>query len=138
MFLKSKFIIKELGKLKYFLGILVIDTDKGICLNQKKYMLDLLSDYDMLACKSAKTPLMSKLVISNKASDNDHILDNITDYQKLIVSSKDCFQDIEISQKLPMYRHLHYQEFCKKQNTLSKSSTKAEYKALASVTSEVI
>ncbi|GKD63910.1 ribonuclease H-like domain-containing protein, partial [Tanacetum coccineum] len=70
------------GKLKYFLGIEVIDTDKGSCLNQRKYVLDLLSDYGMLACKPAKTPLMTKLVISNKASDNDHILDNITEYQK--------------------------------------------------------
>ena len=31
-FLKSKFQIKDLGKLKYFLGIEVIDTDKGLCL----------------------------------------------------------------------------------------------------------
>ncbi|GKC51197.1 ribonuclease H-like domain-containing protein [Tanacetum coccineum] len=80
VFLKSKFMIKDLGKLKYFLGIKVIDADKGICLNQRKYVLDLLSDYGMLACKPAKTPLMSKLVISSEASDNDHILDNITDY----------------------------------------------------------
>nr|GEW71583.1 ribonuclease H-like domain-containing protein [Tanacetum cinerariifolium] len=41
-------------------------------------------DYGMLACKPAKTPLMSKLVISNEASDNNPILDNITDYQKLM------------------------------------------------------
>ncbi|GJV09779.1 ribonuclease H-like domain-containing protein [Tanacetum coccineum] len=84
VFLKSKFMIKDLGKLKYFLGIEVVDTDKGICLNKRKYVLDLLSEYGMLACKPAKTPLMSKLVISNKASDKDHLLENITDYQKLI------------------------------------------------------
>ncbi|GJS49217.1 putative reverse transcriptase domain-containing protein [Tanacetum coccineum] len=36
VFLKSKFMIKDLGKLKYFLGIEVVDTDKGICLNQRK------------------------------------------------------------------------------------------------------
>ncbi|GJZ96861.1 ribonuclease H-like domain-containing protein [Tanacetum coccineum] len=58
----------------------VSEIDKFI----RKYVLDLLSDYGMLACKPAKTPLMSKLVISNEASDNDHILDNITDYQKLM------------------------------------------------------
>ncbi|GKB21305.1 ribonuclease H-like domain-containing protein [Tanacetum coccineum] len=50
----------------------------------KKYVLDLLSAYGMLACKPAKTPLMSKLVISNEATNNDPILDNITDYQKLM------------------------------------------------------
>lgn len=49
MFLKSKFKIKDLGKLKYFLGIEVVDTDNGICLNQRKYVFDLLSEYGMLA-----------------------------------------------------------------------------------------
>ncbi|GKE48002.1 hypothetical protein Tco_1479260, partial [Tanacetum coccineum] len=57
----------------------VIDTHNGICLNQRKYVLDLLSDYGMFACKPTKTPLMSKLVIFNEASDNDPILDNVTD-----------------------------------------------------------
>nr|GEX48146.1 ribonuclease H-like domain-containing protein [Tanacetum cinerariifolium] len=84
VFLKSKIMIKDLGKLKYFLGIKVVDIDKGICLNQRKYVLDLLSEYGMLACKPAKTPFMSKLVISNEASDKDPLLENITDYQKLM------------------------------------------------------
>ncbi|GJS81343.1 ribonuclease H-like domain-containing protein [Tanacetum coccineum] len=84
VYLKSNFMIKDLGKLKYFLSIEVIDTDKGICLNQRKYVLDLLYKYGMLARKPAKTPLMSKLIISNKASDIDPTLDNITDYQKLM------------------------------------------------------
>ncbi|GKD95074.1 ribonuclease H-like domain-containing protein, partial [Tanacetum coccineum] len=32
-FLKTMFMIKDLGKLKYFLGIKVVDTDNGICLS---------------------------------------------------------------------------------------------------------
>nr|GEW16910.1 ribonuclease H-like domain-containing protein [Tanacetum cinerariifolium] len=50
----------------------------------RKSVLDLLSEYGMLACKPAKAPLMSKLVISNEASVKDHLLENITDYQKLM------------------------------------------------------
>ncbi|GJU39658.1 ribonuclease H-like domain-containing protein [Tanacetum coccineum] len=84
VFLKSKFMIKDLGKFKYFLGIEVVDTDKGICLNQRKYVLDLLSEYGMLACKPAKNPLSSELVNSNKACDNDPLLENVTDYQRLM------------------------------------------------------
>ncbi|GKF26211.1 ribonuclease H-like domain-containing protein, partial [Tanacetum coccineum] len=79
VYLKSKFMIKDLGKLKYFLGIKVVDTDRGICLNQRKYVFNLLSEYGILACKPTKTPLPSKLVISNEATGKDHVLDNITD-----------------------------------------------------------
>ncbi|GJY41082.1 ribonuclease H-like domain-containing protein, partial [Tanacetum coccineum] len=84
VFLMSKFMIKDLRNLKYFLDIEVIDTDNGICLNQRKYVLDLLINYGMPACKPAKAPLMSNIINSNEASDNDPILDNITDYQKLM------------------------------------------------------
>ena len=38
-FLKSQFFIKDLGELKYFLGIEVLRTEKGICLNQRKYCM---------------------------------------------------------------------------------------------------
>ncbi|GJX83229.1 ribonuclease H-like domain-containing protein [Tanacetum coccineum] len=84
VFLKSKFMIKDLEKLKYFLGIEVVDTEKGICLNQRKYVLDLLSEYGMLACKLVDNPLLSKLVISNEATKSDPVLENITDYQNLM------------------------------------------------------
>ncbi|GJT42688.1 ribonuclease H-like domain-containing protein [Tanacetum coccineum] len=83
-FLRTKFMIKDLGKLKYFLGIEVIDTDKGICLNQRKYVLDLLSEYGMLACKPVRTLMMSKFSRTNEATDVDPLLDNIVDYQKLM------------------------------------------------------
>ncbi|GJZ72469.1 ribonuclease H-like domain-containing protein [Tanacetum coccineum] len=134
-YLKSKFMIKDLGKLKYFFGIEVIDTNKGICLNQRKYVLDLLSEYGMLACKPAKTPLMSKLVISNEASDIDPILDNITDYQKLIGLGIHIINDS--SMNLKAFSDADWPKL-KKQNTLSKYSTEAEYRAHASVISEVI
>ncbi|GJU74442.1 ribonuclease H-like domain-containing protein [Tanacetum coccineum] len=55
-----------------------------ICLNQRKYVLDLLSEYGMLACKLAKTPFQSKLIITNEATIDDPLLDNINDYQKLM------------------------------------------------------
>ncbi|GJW91119.1 ribonuclease H-like domain-containing protein [Tanacetum coccineum] len=68
VFLKSKFVIKDLWNLKYFLSIEVIDTHKRICLNQRKYVLDLSFEYGMFACKHAKTPLMTKIAISNEAT----------------------------------------------------------------------
>ncbi|KAJ9543931.1 hypothetical protein OSB04_023638 [Centaurea solstitialis] len=43
-FLASQFQTKDLGFLKYFLGIEVSRTHKGICLSQRKYCLDILND----------------------------------------------------------------------------------------------
>ncbi|GJX47211.1 ribonuclease H-like domain-containing protein [Tanacetum coccineum] len=65
-FLKSKFLIKDLGKLKYFLGIKVVDTDTGLCLNQRKYFLQLLAEYDLLANKPALTPIETNVVFMHK------------------------------------------------------------------------
>ena len=50
--LHTNFHIKDLGKLKYFLGIEVAHFDKGISLCQRKYYLDLLKDFGMLGCKT--------------------------------------------------------------------------------------
>nr|GEV29805.1 ribonuclease H-like domain-containing protein [Tanacetum cinerariifolium] len=50
---------------------------------ERKYVLDL-SEYGMLACKPVKIPLMSKLVISNEASKNDHLLENMIHYQNMM------------------------------------------------------
>nr|GEY84245.1 ribonuclease H-like domain-containing protein [Tanacetum cinerariifolium] len=49
--------IKYLGLLRYFLGIEVLENENGLCLSQRKYCLELLSEYGRLACKPAANPL---------------------------------------------------------------------------------
>ena len=42
---------KNIEKLKYFLGIEVAQSKKGIFIYQKKYILDLLKERDMVGCE---------------------------------------------------------------------------------------
>lgn len=51
--LSTKFEMKNLGGLKYFLGIEVSRSRQGIFLSQRKYVLDLLSEVGLLECKPA-------------------------------------------------------------------------------------
>ena len=41
--LRKEFEVKDLGQLKYFLGIEIARSSRGIVLSQRKYVLDLLS-----------------------------------------------------------------------------------------------
>ena len=56
-YLSREFEMKDLGPLKYFLGIKVSRSDKGIFLSQRKYALDLLQETGMLACQPDDTPM---------------------------------------------------------------------------------
>jgi len=50
--LGDTFEVKDLGQLRYFLGIEIARSSKGIVLSQRKYVLDLLTETGMLGCRS--------------------------------------------------------------------------------------
>ena len=62
--LDEKFKLKHSGYLKYFLGLEVARSDKGIALCRRKYTLEVLNDASLLGCKPAKTPMEQNLKLS--------------------------------------------------------------------------
>ncbi len=81
--LKQKFKIKDLGELRYFLGIEVIQSSKGIWLLQRQYALNKLSEYGMTGCKPISIPMVQNVKLS--ANEGDLVED--TTMYKFIVGS---------------------------------------------------
>ena len=48
---------KDLGSLKYFLGIEVAQSKEGIVISQRKYVLDILKETGMVDCKPIDSPM---------------------------------------------------------------------------------
>ncbi|KAI3521421.1 hypothetical protein L1887_10887 [Cichorium endivia] len=204
-FLKSQFLIKDLGILRFFLGIEIVKTNNGLCLSQRKYCLELLYEFGLLGSKPIRTPLDVNVTISSSScSKDDDLLENVTEYQKLVgklIYLTNTRPDISFTvQTLSQFMHaprkshlkiavrvLRYLKLCpgkgilmsksdelvltawadadwakcvnsrrsvtgyclflgnsliswksKKQSTISRSSTESEYRALATVTCEVL
>ena len=55
--LLNHFQTKDLGKLKYFLGLEIAQSSSGVVMSQKKYALDILEETVMLECKPIDTPM---------------------------------------------------------------------------------
>ena len=55
--LATEFEIKKLGKLKYFLGIEVAYSTRGIFISQQKYVTNLLAKTRKIRCKPVSTPM---------------------------------------------------------------------------------
>ena len=79
--LDTKFRIKDLGALKYFLGLEVARNEKRISLNRRKYALEVLSDSGMLGCKPMRTPMEQHLRLSK---DEGELIDDPSQYRRLI------------------------------------------------------
>lgn len=63
------FTIKDLGFARYFLGLEIIRDENGTCVNQRKYIMDILSDAGLLGSKPIYTSLHKGLKLAADLGD---------------------------------------------------------------------
>ncbi len=81
--LKQKFEVKDLGGLRYFLNIEVIQYPKGIWLLQRQYALNKLFEYGMTSCKPISIPLEQNVKLN---ADEGDLVEDTTMYRCIMGS----------------------------------------------------
>lgn len=67
-FLGQRFKVKDLGPLKYILGIEAARSSKCIYLHQRKYTLDILQDTGLINTRSSKIPMEQNQILHASTS----------------------------------------------------------------------
>uniref|UniRef100_A0A803LBA1 Integrase catalytic domain-containing protein n=1 Tax=Chenopodium quinoa TaxID=63459 RepID=A0A803LBA1_CHEQI len=79
--LDKEFTIKDLGELRFFVGIEIDRNENGIILNQRKYILDILKNNGIEYCKVAKFPFPKGMKLS---TDSGEVLQEPEIYRRII------------------------------------------------------
>ncbi|XP_028086237.1 uncharacterized protein LOC114287156 [Camellia sinensis] len=80
-YLQQQFHTRDLGHLRYFLGIEVVRSSQGLFLSQRKYVLDLLTETGLLGTRPSDTPMDSSV---KPAGDTDDLFTDIGHYHRLV------------------------------------------------------
>ena len=92
--LKLKFKMKDLGQLKFFLGMEFARSQEGVHISQRKYALELISEMGLGGVKPANTTLEANVKLTSfeydshlkgeKMEFSDQLLEDVGPYQRLI------------------------------------------------------
>ncbi|GJV99527.1 putative reverse transcriptase, RNA-dependent DNA polymerase, LTR copia-type gag-polypeptide [Tanacetum coccineum] len=148
----KEFSIKDLGPLKYFLGIEVAKTSKGLVLSQYKYTLDILQGSGLQGCRPSSFPMEPNLKL-DKGEEEEKI--DASRYRRLVgillpnttVTDLLAYCDADwLGCPLSRRSRSGYVLLLggaliswnpKKQLVVSRSSAEAEYRSMATAVSEI-
>jgi len=110
--LAKEFKLKDLGQMRYFLGLEIARSKEGISISQRKYALELLEEFGYLGCKPVPTPMELNLKLSQ---EDGALIPDASYYRKLIgklvyltVTRPDiCFAVNKLSQYMSAPREPH-------------------------------
>ena len=81
--LEMQFHMKDLGELKYFLGIEMVRSRKGIWMLQKQYATNVLKKSGMFGCKPISVPLEKNCKLR---ADLGRRIENVNVYRSMVGS----------------------------------------------------
>uniref|UniRef100_A0A2N9FTS7 Uncharacterized protein n=1 Tax=Fagus sylvatica TaxID=28930 RepID=A0A2N9FTS7_FAGSY len=148
--LSSKFAMKDLGPLNYFLGVQVSHFGGSLFLSQHKYAKKILAKASMTDCKPIGTPLAQKHHLQLEVG----LLVDATNYRSIMgaiqyltltrpdlthaVNLAGCPDTCHSTTGYCIYLGANCISWAsKKQVTISQSSAEAEYRGMASATAEL-
>ncbi|KAE8672325.1 hypothetical protein F3Y22_tig00111847pilonHSYRG00296 [Hibiscus syriacus] len=96
MNLAKEFETKDLGSMRYFLGMEVARSEEGLVINQRKYVLDLLAKTMMLDCNQFETPMEPGLNFARTRLEihehcHQHMSDPREEHLEALQNSKSVF-----------------------------------------------
>nr|GEU82616.1 retrotransposon protein, putative, unclassified [Tanacetum cinerariifolium] len=130
----NKFEMSMMGELKFFLGILIHKSPRGIFINQAKYAQEILIKHGMTSCDSIGTPMATKhLDVDLSGTPVDQTKYRNSDHAGCLDSRKSTSGGIQFlgGDKLVSWSS-------KKQDDTSMSSAEAEYVSLSACCAQVL